>query len=406
MIDYEARGAVAGVPPIYLATLQSVAFNKGIPISWLAAVCEMTGWNPDYRPMNYYAGGESVRQLGLAGIWWDVPEITFGCPCPAGIVAKDAGWFGDYIEGFGRHFRGYNPCGYGSYNIGLQQYPSVLANLNLAADILKATAGRLRATCGALNAHLFLMWQWGCLYAPRADQCATLPANVPGVFKDEVDSLIEAQRLYAQQFEEPPIIPGPLSVALSASPTTAPPGQAVSFQATPTGGAAPYQYTWNFGDGQQATTSGGSTTHAYAAEGTYNAAVQVADSRGDTALSLAVTIVVSVTAPPPGGIGSGWLLGGLIGLVGLGGLVGLARRKTPEGKRQQAAGLRAEASRLRGEAASLRAQGKHAEAQRLELQASDLEQRATELERQAQQEETARLYQQGQPSGSQKIARY
>ncbi|MBU1157479.1 MAG: hypothetical protein KJ921_16630, partial [Proteobacteria bacterium] len=66
-----------GIPDQYLPILQAIHFNKGVPISWLAAVCEMTGWDADFNEMNYDRVPNSVRRFGIAGIWASIPEITF-----------------------------------------------------------------------------------------------------------------------------------------------------------------------------------------------------------------------------------------------------------------------------------------------------------------------------------------
>jgi PKD repeat protein len=49
------------------------------------------------------------------------------------------------------------------------------------------------------------------------------------------------------------------------------------------GGKAPYNYLWNFGDGQTATTS--SVTHYYSYAGSYGVTLRVIDAAGDTSIS-------------------------------------------------------------------------------------------------------------------------
>jgi hypothetical protein len=54
-------------------------------------------------------------------------------------------------------------------------------------------------------------------------------------------------------------------------------GQTITFSASATGGAGALTYTWNFGDGTAAAI-GPSVTHAFAAAGAYNVAVNVTDT--------------------------------------------------------------------------------------------------------------------------------
>ncbi|HEV8050287.1 MAG TPA: PKD domain-containing protein, partial [Thermoplasmata archaeon] len=87
----------------------------------------------------------------------------------------------------------------------------------------------------------------------------------------------------------------PAGSALSASVTAAPATGAaplhVSFTVTATGGAAPFRYLWNFGDGNAS--SAEDPTHAYAAPGEYAASVTVTD-----ALSEAVTLTRTIDVAP------------------------------------------------------------------------------------------------------------
>ncbi len=56
-------------------------------------------------------------------------------------------------------------------------------------------------------------------------------------------------------------------------------GAAVTFIPTVSGGTPPYQYSWDFGDGNTSTEE--SPTHAYAAAGVYTAALTVTDDNGE-----------------------------------------------------------------------------------------------------------------------------
>ena len=97
-----------------------------------------------------------------------------------------------------------------------------------------------------------------------------------------------------------------------------------SFTASPPSGPAPVQvsfdgsassdpeaesltYLWAFGDGATATTTGPTTAHRYAANGTYTASLQVRDARGAVSAPATRTVAVgntppaaNITSPPEG----------------------------------------------------------------------------------------------------------
>jgi PKD repeat protein len=66
------------------------------------------------------------------------------------------------------------------------------------------------------------------------------------------------------------------------------------FEAHVTGGAEPYTYIWNFGDGSQRG-SEQTVSHTFYQAGTYNVRVVVTDSTGRTALD---RILINIGAPP------------------------------------------------------------------------------------------------------------
>jgi PKD repeat protein len=75
--------------------------------------------------------------------------------------------------------------------------------------------------------------------------------------------------------------PGTLTVDLSAQPENVVSGQPVTFNASASGGNAPYTYVWDFGDGT--TGVGPQVSHAYTAQqGTFTATVVATDVTGDT----------------------------------------------------------------------------------------------------------------------------
>lgn len=94
------------------------------------------------------------------------------------------------------------------------------------------------------------------------------------------------------------------SVTLN-GPTTGTPGTAVGFQASFSGGVAPYKVTWLFADGTPPVISTGvsaaqaSESHAFTAPGTYVVRVDVNDSSSGSATAT-LHIVVSSSGGPPG----------------------------------------------------------------------------------------------------------
>lgn len=89
-----------------------------------------------------------------------------------------------------------------------------------------------------------------------------------------------------------------LSTSFTYSPASPQVGQIVWFTASGSGGTAPYNFTWNFGDG--ASGVGAKAYHSYATAGPYSVVLTARDSSPvqETATS-SQTIVVSNTPPPP-----------------------------------------------------------------------------------------------------------
>lgn len=86
----------------------------------------------------------------------------------------------------------------------------------------------------------------------------------------------------------------PLSVALSASSTTATAGASITFGASIHGGTAPYTWSVRFGDGTTSpSTTASATAKAYDAVGTYTAVATATDAAGRTATSNPVSIAVT-----------------------------------------------------------------------------------------------------------------
>ena len=82
----------------------------------------------------------------------------------------------------------------------------------------------------------------------------------------------------------------PVKLTASASPLSGYAPLLVSFKANPSGGAPPYTYSWDFGDGAVAQQQ--NTTHTYPLKGSYVASVRVTDSVGTNQTdSIAVTVL-------------------------------------------------------------------------------------------------------------------
>ncbi len=84
-----------------------------------------------------------------------------------------------------------------------------------------------------------------------------------------------------------------LAASVAASPSSGQAPLPVVFSASATGGAPPYEFLWDFGDGQTSTSQ--NPSHTYASVGTYVANLTVSDSLNATVMK-SVTINVSATA--------------------------------------------------------------------------------------------------------------
>lgn len=75
----------------------------------------------------------------------------------------------------------------------------------------------------------------------------------------------------------------PLTLSISASPTSGSAPLTVNFEANPNGGSWAYtSYVWDFGDGSSSST-GANVSHTYTADGFYTISAEVTDSAGVTA---------------------------------------------------------------------------------------------------------------------------
>ncbi len=84
-----------------------------------------------------------------------------------------------------------------------------------------------------------------------------------------------------------------LSLTLSASTASADAGSSVSFKASIQGGASPYEWSVNFGDGTSSPFGSGEVSKTYTAAGTYSAVATARDSQGATSESAPVAVSIS-----------------------------------------------------------------------------------------------------------------
>ena len=97
-----------------------------------------------------------------------------------------------------------------------------------------------------------------------------------------------------------PTVTGTVTPVVGDAPLT------VTFNATPSNGTGPYNYSWNFGDGGQAATQNG--TYVFLTQGSFNVSVNLTDATGATAGAFVASIQadaqlnVIVTATPPSGV--------------------------------------------------------------------------------------------------------
>jgi PKD repeat protein len=100
------------------------------------------------------------------------------------------------------------------------------------------------------------------------------------------------------------VSPAPLSVSISASPSSGPPPLDVAFTSTVQGGTSPYTYAWTFGDGGTSTVA--DPSHTYGSAGNYQATLTVTDWLGHTAgMSLVVHVAfvnAQASATPTSGM--------------------------------------------------------------------------------------------------------
>lgn len=205
------------VPQTYLTMMESIKFNGGVPISWLAAVCNATGFNPGFTVRNPATLTE--RQFGLAGIWADLPEVLFtpipgktccNANCPAN--PSDGGWF---VPGNSGTMCTEAP----GFSFSDQPYQSISwfatlgaqAALDLANAILLDCASIVTGICGTLNATLFYRYVLGGFYVPSVTPggACILPAPLPQPLNDAAWALVQAQAYYAPIYDEVPIVVAP-----------------------------------------------------------------------------------------------------------------------------------------------------------------------------------------------------
>ena len=98
--------------------------------------------------------------------------------------------------------------------------------------------------------------------------------------------------------------PSQMQASFTDDPSNPQAGHTTSFSALVNGGAKPYSYTWNFGDGSRG--KGQTITHVYPKAGSYSTTLTVSDATrqvviDSVTLSVAAVPSPSPQTPPPGG---------------------------------------------------------------------------------------------------------
>lgn len=95
----------------------------------------------------------------------------------------------------------------------------------------------------------------------------------------------------------------PLSVSLSASPTSGSAPFTVAFSGTISGGSAPYTLSWNYGDGSSesvsSTTATFSKTHNFTTTGSFETLLTVSDSTSSASASTRIASAIEITSSGP-----------------------------------------------------------------------------------------------------------
>ena len=111
------------------------------------------------------------------------------------------------------------------------------------------------------------------------------------------------------------LVSSALDASLTWSPSTPSAAEAVTFEASASGGSPPYSFEWSFGDGS--TQTGSPAEHTYATAGTFLVAITVVDNGGRTAQSSREIVVSAVLAaaftygPPRPNVGDAVLFSGI-----------------------------------------------------------------------------------------------
>jgi hypothetical protein len=201
------------IPAAYLATFQGIKQTSGIPISWLAAVCQETLFNPSFVVSNPAVA--TTRQVGLAGLWMDVPDARFVglSSCHGNTV--NAGWDPAIVLSNGTQFccicQTLSNLNNALLGGGLLDPTTNLGYAQQMLTTAKTTIESMFGT-GALNALVFYVYALGPNYVPEKDP-AGLPIipQVGSALAATIWSYVEAQAYYAPQFAETPSISDPQS---------------------------------------------------------------------------------------------------------------------------------------------------------------------------------------------------
>jgi len=169
-----------------------------------------------------------------------------------------------------------------------------------AGDAPLAVAFKASATGG--TAPLSYAWTFG----DGAGGAGTAPSHTYSAAGSYVATLTVTDATAQKATAQVTVVVSPaLSVSAAASPLVVDQGDNVSFSATPSGGLAPYGYSWNFGDGSPASTTQ-NPSHAYSSAAAFTAILTVTDGNGVKATaSVLVTVhllpAISAAASPSAG---------------------------------------------------------------------------------------------------------
>jgi PKD repeat protein len=153
------------------------------------------------------------------------------------------------------------------------------------------------------------VWDYGDGSPPEASPRALHVYTVPGTYRLRL-TVTDANGEVGWSAPETVQVFEPLSVTAAATPHQGSPPLEVSFSASIGGGAAPYVYEWEFGDGAPVSTSP-APSHTYLSPGRYRWSLLVTDSGGGTGSATGTVdtagrclVTCTASAPTAGAVGN------------------------------------------------------------------------------------------------------